>query len=262
MKHFTIILFAVFFGLRANAQTAPKPQDIPASQETQQPAESVEKLETPTASKPDVRKEVGAKDQESDTAKTDKSSHRFSFLGLEVPDFVALGLGLAALAISMCGLKRNRISNEKQNRAYVFIERCELLVEKENNLLRISLHFKNSGVTPAYKFKSEITVNVRPQTEFDASSTLIDNNKFQDKSSLFIAGGDHKPENLEIIVSAGQMRTLLDGSGCVKLNGVSEYLDAFGKTQSISYKFKASKLSPKGKLNGEMIIAEEGLIST
>jgi len=205
---------------------------------------------------------MGANEQESNTAKSKKGYHRFSFLGLEMPDFVALALGLAALWISIRGLKQNRISNEKQNRAYVFIETCKLNVQKDQNLLHIEIYFKNSGVTPAYRFKSDITVNVRPQSEFDAPSKLISNNKAPDKSSIFIAGSDHKSETLEIILPASQMVTLLDGSGCVKLSGASKYSDAFGKKQHITYKFKASLLSPKGKLNGEMIIADEGLVST
>jgi len=233
MKQFLIILLALLFGLNANPQTAPKPQNVTANQETQQPSDTVGDLQSPARSETDVRKEVGAKKQESDATESEKSRHRFSFLGLEVPDFVALGLGLAALAISMYGLKRNRISNQKQNRAYVAIKNVRTSQPKKDGYaLTIHIDAENVGVTPANNVRIFRYYKFYDATSLEGGEIIL---RHRENSSNWgsMAPETQRHTNIEIPTGSflewSSLRSgVQSGDDVLHIEGWIEYSDVFG----------------------------------
>ena len=260
MKKTLFIIFASFLlVLNATAEPTPKAQNIAAGQEASQTENSSKALAPKTAHKEDVRQNSAAQNHENNCAKCNNEGHVVSLLGLKISDWIALGLGTLAIIVSICGLRQNRISNEKQNRAYVYVANC-IFGKTKNDKPIIIVKMINGGATPATKMTKRVWVGIEDSLEYDKPIPNSVELQPHNTTAVYLAPNDFKYYTLSDDRLDNEIDAIKKGKKCVKLYVISTYQDAFGKTQTISFKFKY--LASKSDGIKEMVIADEGLIST
>jgi len=197
----------------------------------------------------------------------DKREHGEIFLwGIKLGDWIAIGalamsaiLGTAALIFTGIGIRQNRISNEKQNRAYVTVDQCR--IRRTANGMEAVVVLKNVGATPAkdisltHWFGAARDYNAKLPRDGNIPMVAIEGNFFlgpTDKKTMLVKmeGANMPPE-----IFAG----LMGGSWNLLLDGVMTYTDEFGKKHHLLYHFKR-KLESDGFF-GEMNFADGGLQS-
>lgn len=261
------ILFIVSFGLSLyqNNSVLEQHPNITKS-ETAQSEGSVSDSRK-TAGKLKLDSKVSASKNTKNNHKSNDKSHskEFLFLGLKAGDWIAL-IGVAvAIWASLKGLKQNRISNEKQNRAYVFLKSCKLSQTFDENKVPIGfeivIDLTNGGATPANHLKIETWLT----TPKDYDSPVSKGGSSPDElNPIYIAPGDSKGVRLGVygIDYTPQLhKDLSEGKRCVKLLGEAKFQDQFGNEQRFSFRCKTI-LRDHQKLVGSMVVADEGLVST
>jgi len=249
MRQFIIIIFTLLFTISASAQTAPKPQDVSASKETGQAAETVKQLKPPMASEPDVGKQDATQNHKCKATECENDDHTISILGLKISDWIALGLGTIAIIVSVCGLRQNRITIEKQNRAYIGVEsvRTESIKIRQGiaaatdlkrpapNPMKVLITIKNAGVTPARNVK------ITFQNAFDNGEGEAELPK-EDKTSSFGSMMPNSKNSLEINISKSDgldwlstQNMILKGKIKLHVYGIIEYVDAFEKKNKTEF---------------------------
>lgn len=158
MKKTLFIIFASFLlALNATAQTSAQPQDIAASEQTAQDSRPSNEALKSAPDKESVSPNDAADKHKKNSANGDKKIEHKKTSVLSASDWIAVLLGLAAITISIIGLRQNRISNQKQNRAYLGIKS----IKSEKKSLRrpaeapmkVLITIRNAGVTPARNVK-------------------------------------------------------------------------------------------------------------
>ena len=242
MRTFVITLSFLMLALSANAQTSSKSQDVATEQEAESAKETILQPAAPDVSENYVAEEVSAGKQEKHVRKSDDGSYRFSLFGLVVSDWIALGLGVAALLISLKSLRQNRISNEKQNRAYIGIEsiKSKPLTEKRMDGLELPvlipskkpmyviLTIRNAGQTPAKNVKivfDQVFGNTKIKDEMPKpkkgkviGSMMPNSEAYLEAIQKGFDGEDWKVTQ----------QLLMDGSTAYHIYGVIYYDDGYG----------------------------------
>ncbi len=260
---YTLILFIFSLAsLNCTAQTASQTQDVAAQKET--PDINPDPNEPPkgAVNEKDTSTNNPAKNQEENTPKSNNSGHRFSLFGMVVSDLIALTLGTLAIVISILGLRQNRLSNEKQNRAYVSIGSCTVEPIRENDEFigyKIKIEFINKGATPANKLTSDIWISMT--TDYEAAITS-DANPIP-INSIYLAPSDYKWCEVTVKHEAfkAAQQSLATGQLTLKLMGAATYEDQFGIKQTLTFKFKRNAKVQDGFF-GQLVVADEGLTST
>ena len=135
--------------------------------------------------------------------------------------------------------------------------------ETKQYQIGIQIHIKivNGGATPANNFSLNtwLTAPLSYTTPVDKGD-----DDFGQYQPIYLAPNDHKFVRVGIY-GEDYPKELHDdltrGRRCIKLLGEASYDDQFGNSQTMSFRFKAVHRPPKN-LVGEMVIADQGLIST
>lgn len=179
-------------------------------------------------------------------------SHSEPFWGMKAGDWIALTLGLVAMIFSYVGLRQNRISNEKQNRAYVTVTSCE--VTKTRNGLAAKVSIENLGATPAYEMCNTnwfgCCDSYKGKLPHEGNISIISKNMMlgpNDKKQVSVMmEGRNMPQEMLEKLNSGGWSLLLDGK--------ITYQDEFGKRHSVEYYFRAKK-----PILGQMNFGERGI---
>ena len=145
-------------------------------------------------------------------------------------------LALGALTALVLDLRQNRISTERQLRAYVLLDtaqvhRCATLEgatwESDHPEARyVAVEVKNFGATPAYKVVFKMGVAIRPFPLREAFAPIPEDVLF---SVADLAQGRERIMVLEVLNSGPMHETMRQGGWGIYAFGFVEYQDIFGR---------------------------------
>lgn len=257
MRYFFILLFFAAFSLCSSAQSAPPSEGEELTEQANQESD-----ETSAPSKEPIKTENSGPTESSD-AKSDKpeaiekADQKKSFF--EPSNILTMLFGSLALGVSIWSLWQNKMSNESQNRAYLYIQKCEFK-KYRNKGYQVEIKLVNGGATPASKIKGNIWLSYSDDKNSEPQQS---HEPFKVKP-IYIAPSDYKyvkigrPGSAELET---HKQAIIDGRIGITMLGELTYKDQFGKTQEISFRFNRF-VSAGGNLFGQMNITGSGLTST
>jgi len=262
------IIFALAFSLNLYNENAVLDHHSSVKNETATDAQNNVSQTVPARTEPSLKPKKTKTPNAADNHKGDNQGHvKDSIFGYKISDLIALIAALTAIGFGIFGLRQNRISNEKQNRAYVFIKECKVLPINETIEgydepqivgYKVQTKIMNGGQTPAKNLRGNVWLSM--SNDYNARVTK-DSNPWPIRP-IYLAPSDYKVSIIGLEKADCPPTTLyalLENNLYLRMYGELTYIDEFGNPQEISFRFKSSESQ---SFLGEMTVADDGLIST
>jgi hypothetical protein len=173
----------------------------------------------------------------------DDWTHRY-ICDVKITDaYLAVFNGLLVLVtgglilVGFLTIKKMRDTEERQLRAYVFIESGRLERNFDDNRLAAKMKIKNSGQTPAYELTHTTAVRIVPPEFADGfSEEGFSKQKFNVPPNTELSITFFSKSNFDL----EDQREYANGNVKILVYGTLKYRDAFRKTRTTDFRFEVS----------------------